>query len=472
MRHARKLPNAGRRGSALVIALIALMVVAGMAGGVLALTAASKQEHLSAGGEMQALYVAEAGINVGILRVRSSDFTPIAPEAFADGGFQGTVVDNGDGTATVQAWGTSGGATRGLEAILQSSGEGIFSNALFAGNSSGDPNYDLGFGGKNAQADLVTGNVYSGGNVVIKHDASITGTIRAKGTVSGASGDVKEGVKQPIPDIAGMKYETNHDVDVAGEFKSAIYKSNSLGGKAWELPEKNPAHIFRLNPSDRTANTSKTAKNDYFLEDPYEKVNNSTKIDPSGGTRITLSGIGGKPGVSGNEKVYFVDGNLWIHNNAIFSFTLFNSGGEAQKVTFVVKGNIYFSDNVFYNKPKNDGIAFIAIKDDKEKDSGNIYFGDPTFGTLEHMEAFMYAENNFHDNNLSATGSAKVTVHGNMTAGNQVKINRDFGAQHSKLTVDFDDRIWTGTLDLPGLPNQSGASATWLVMSWREIAAP
>jgi hypothetical protein len=84
----------------------------------------------------------------------------------------------------------------------------------------------------------------------------------------------------------------------------------------------------------------------------------------------------------------------------------------------------------------------------------------------------MYAENDFIDNNLSATGSARVTVNGNMTAGNQVRINRDWGTQHSKLTVNFDDRIWTGALDLPGLPTQSGAGATWTVASWREISVP
>jgi hypothetical protein len=65
-----------------------------------------------------------------------------------------------------------------------------------------------------------------------------------------------------------------------------------------------------------------------------------------------------------------------------------------------------------------------------------------------------------------------VTVHGNMTAGNQVKINRDFGTQHSKLTVDFDSRIWDGTLDLPGLPTQSQSGAAWTVASWREVSLP
>ena len=57
-------------------------------------------------------------------------------------------------------------------------------------------------------------------------------------------------------------------------------------------------------------------------------------------------------------------------------------------------------------------------------DSGNVYFGDPTFGTLREMHAFMYAENDFYDTNLSSSSSSIVELVGNMTAGNQVKINR------------------------------------------------
>jgi len=144
--------------------------------------------------------------------------------------------------------------------------------------------------------------------------------------------------------------------------------------------------------------------------------------------------------------------------------------GTPLRVTFVVKGNIYISDNIFYHDENQDGLALIAMKDSAVTDSGNIYFGDPSFGTLEYMDAFMYAENNFLDSNLSATGSARVTVHGNMTAGNQVKINRDFGSQHSKLTVNYDSRIWDGTLQLPGLPTASGSGSAWAVASWREVS--
>jgi hypothetical protein len=152
-------------------------------------------------------------------------------------------------------------------------------------------------------------------------------------------------------------------------------------------------------------------------------------------------------------------------------------GAESVKLTFVVKGNVYFSDDVMLMNSEKDGVAFIAIEDKAEPDSGNIYFGDPVFGTLNHMAAFMYAENDFIDNNLDAKGSAVVHLSGNMTAGNRVDIQRDFvqadgSIVHSKLDVAFDDRISTGALVLPGLPGTAAADIDVQVLMWREIADP
>jgi len=180
-----------------------------------------------------------------------------------------------------------------------------------------------------------------------------------------------------------------------------------------------------------------------------------------------------KGATDGNRKLYYIDGNLWVHNLSAMSLEFADpSNGSGVQITLVVKGNIYISDNIFIKDKNKDGIALIALKDSAVKDSGNIYFGDPTFGTLEHMSAFMYAENNFYDNNLSATGSAVVSVDGNMTAGNQVSINRDSGTQHSKLTVNFDARVSTKQITLPGLPKATATQTGLKISLWREVAAP
>jgi hypothetical protein len=467
-----------RRGGALLVSIVAVMVLAGMAAAMLSLSASSQRENRTAADRVQALYVAEAGLSSAIAAVDAGAAQPAfgteaAPIPFGGSGYWGTSVDNGDGTRTVTAYGTSAGITRGVQVLMVGGGGSeVYEHALFAGNSSGDPTYTLGFGGCGGQADLVQGAVYSGGNVDVSCDAEIDGQVMATGVINGMSGG-KEGETEPIPDIPGMNYPINHDVNVAAEFLSASFAFDDAGGSAWQVPETSPAHIFRLNPDDRSAETSSTNKDDYFLEDPYEVVGIDATSDGSDPYHITLSGHGGEPGPSGNRKVYFIDGNLWIHNHLTFSFDLYTSGTEGTAVTFVVKGNVYISDNIYYQDATKDGIAFIAMKDADEADSGNIYFGDPTFGTLEHMEAFMYAENDFYDNNLDALGSKQVEVFGNMTAGNQVLINRDFAGQHTRLEVEFDDRIMTGALELPGLPGFGGAPAAPMeILAWHEVPAP
>jgi hypothetical protein len=469
--------NGRKDGSALMIALISSVFLLAMAGALLSVGTASKGEHGSATERMKALYIADGGLSRGIAAVTAGGVPSLgsagAPIPFSDGSYWGTAVPVDEDTTTITVYGTSQGDTRGVEAVVVRSSEGLYAHALFAGNSSGNPNYALKFGGTGAQADHVNGNVYSGANVEFSGGATVDGIVRATGSISGGSGET--GVTQPIPDLAGMNYAVNNDVNVAQQFAgpSARYRSNSsYGGSAWQLPESNPAHIFRKNPSNRATNINGTTKDDYFLEDVYESINTSNAINPSAGSPITFSGVDGEPGSGGNNVLYYIDGNLWVHNTNAFSFTMTSAGNTPLRVTFVVKGNIYISDNIFYGDPNQDGLALIAMKDESVPDSGNIYFGDPTFGTLEYMEAFMYAENNFYDNNLSASGSARVTVHGNMTAGNQVLINRDVGHQHSKLTVNFDSRIWDQDLDLPGIPLSDDADASYTVVSWREVGVP
>lgn len=465
-----------RRGSAAVVALVAVTVLVGLCGAMLMITTRSNSEGDAAVDRHQATAVAQAGLADALARVTAGNTDPIGtadtPESFGGGTYWVEVDPDPDaGKCTVSAFADVRGEREGLQALLTGSGSDIYDHALFAGNSGGDPLYTLKLGGTGVQGDQVSGDVYSGGSVAVSGTASVTGTVRAQDEITGASGETN--VYQPIPDIAAMDYPNTADFNVASMFTGAAYKSSALGGKAYQVAETSPAHIFRKNPSDRASDTSATVKNDYFLEDPYEPVLTDSGSTGANACPITLSGISGEPGANGNHKVYYIDGNLWIHNRNVFSFKIEHNEPNGVQVTFVAKGNIYFSDNVFYDNTSTDGIAFIAMKDSTVADSGNIYFGDPVFGTLEQMHAFMYAENNFIDKNLSATGSAQVTVYGNMTAGNKVDIQRDYGSQHSKLTVNYDGRISMGDLDMPGLPGRDGSGdGAWTLKAMRRIAHP
>jgi hypothetical protein len=476
-------PAQAEAGNATVIAVIVLFVIGSLAGVVLSVSQRHSAEVTALADQNRAFFIAQTGINDALAALETGETDAIGSAddpIVSSGGRYWVEVDNDGSIFTFTSRARVGLQQKSLEVVVERQEEGVYQNGIFAGNSSDDPSYVLDLSGVGSQADKIYGDIYSGGAVTVRQDASVDGTIRAFSTVTGTgSSSAETGKKQAIPDIAGMDYASTADIKVASEFSggSATYTSNSAGGSAWQLPESNPAHIFRKNPSDRSSETGGTVKDDYFLEDPYEAVRSDSTSDGSNAYEITLSGVSGEPGTSSNQKVFFVDGNLWIHNYKTMSLKFKHGDGSGLQVTFVVKGNIYISDNLFYTNKDTDGVAFVAMKDSAVSDSGNIYFGDPSFGTLERMYAYLYAENNFHDVNLSATGSARVELYGNMTAGNQVKINRDYEVtsgkkktiQHSKLMVDFDERIANGALKMPGLPKTTALDdASFEVLSWRE----
>ncbi len=471
-----------REGSALVVSLFIVLVLSGITVSIFLVNMAHKREVSTAVNESRLLYLADAGVTEALSQMAASvekDLpvptevgTKTNPMSLKEGNYYVAIADQGDGTYLVTSTGVAGIASKSVAAVVEKS-EGVFDHAVFSGNSSGDPTYTMEFGGTGGSADVITGNIYSGGDVEITGDATVSGDIYASGTITGGAG--KEGKTYPTPDIAGMNYETNHDVDVKNVFDTiGVLTSDDLGGTAMQVHEPSPAHIFRRNPDDRQEEIDGTVKDDYFLEDPFMSVEDA---DLTHGHTISLSGTEGYPGPSGTNKVYFIDGNLWIHNKQVLTHNLKNDDPDGVKVTFVVKGNVYFCDNVETANPTSDGLAFIAIKDDAVADSGNIYLGDPRYGTLESLHAYLYAENDFIDNNLSASGSATVELVGNMTAGNHVAIERDYvdpddgSVTHSKLTVTFDDRLSTGALQLPGLPDPGKGIVGFHAVLWRELGA-
>jgi hypothetical protein len=438
-------------GMALFLAIAAVIAFVGMSMGMITSSLSTNKEYAASQDRVQRLYVAEAGISYALADLAGGGSgnlgTMESPVSFGSGAYVVNTVKKKDGTVTVTSLGSVRGESRAVRTVFQTTG-GVFHSAVFAGNSSGDPTYSLDLAGEDEQADEIGGDIFSGGSLVIDEDAKVSGKPRAKGKIKGGEGE--EGLTQQPPNLSALDFEHNHDVNVAAEFAAhSVYQSNAQGGSAWQVGESLPSHILRLNASDRKTENLSTEKDDYYLEDPYESPGGS-----SAPTHISLSVSDGETGTDGNAKVYFIDGNLWLHNRRTLEFTFDHLSGGT-RVTFVVKGNIYFSDDLILEKSGEDGIAFIALTDEKVADSGNIYFGDPAFGTLLRM----YAENNFYDNNLGADGSKAVEINGIMSAGNQVAINRDFGDHHTKLKLDFDDRVKTGDLELPGLPNFEEESA-------------
>ena len=463
----------GRRGSATLIALLSVVAILGITGAVISVGMREQGERRGSVADEKARDVARAGVAHAVARLYADETgdigTPDAPVGFGGGAYWVDVEDLGNGFFSATSEGTADRHTHAVEAVIQAIEGGIYDNAIFAGNTSGDADYALELGGLGTQADYVDGDIYSGEDVLMEGAATVTGTIRAQDAILGATGETQ--VSQPVPDLKAMDYAGTADIDVAALFDSGEYwSSDSAGGSAYQMPESSPAHIFRKNPTDRVSDTSSTVKDDFFLEDPYESVSADYGKDGSNPYEFTLSGVSGEPGEDSNHKVFYIDGNLWVHNKKTYSLALGHDEPDGVQITIVVSGNIYLADNLFYEDADVDGIALIAMVDEDVEDSGNIYFGDPAFGTLQQMNAFMYAENNFYDLNLDQSGSAHVTLNGNMTAGNHVEVERDYGSSHTKLSVHFDDRISTGELEMPNLPLGGGQDgAEYLVVSWRRV---
>ena len=456
-----------------------------MGGAVLTLSASTNRSVNHAREDLRAFYLAEAGLSEGTTIVAAAVAAGKNPpaalgtEAAPQNSERGRVLGHYRGRRCAghlphHRHVRSERARHALEAVAQKVSNSDLRPRPLRGEHLGRSRLFAAALGEGSQADDVEGDVYSGGDVDVEGDSTVNGMVRATGSITGASGD--NGIIQPIPDLAGMDYASNNDVDVKAAFDAGgVYKSNALGGSAGELPK-----TIRHTSSGRTRaiarrDTSATTKDDYFLEDPYESV----RVDSRIGLAATLARSRSRARTASRARTVQTSSTTSTATSGCTTATPSPSRwrtqpSESAVVTIVVKGNIYFSDNLFYEDDEKDGVVFIAMKDPSVPDSGNIYFGDPVFGTLEQMHAFMFAENDFYDVNLDAKGSAKVKVVGNMTAGNHVSIKRDYdtgsGIEHSQLVVDFDPRIVHKDVEPPGLPTTHGGESGLTMVSWREVA--
>lgn len=321
----------------------------------------------------------------------------------------------------------------------------------------------------------------------------ITGMAPVDGSLGTRSAYGGNSVIDP-PDLAAMHYDRHKSLS-APPFASegwghdiAVTASDYSANGVAIVDSNKPEHIFIRNPS-QSSNQNKGGVtirargydpiyyeddeghsvriDDYFLEDPTDSSYNS----PDSGGQIGRAGSTTYPMYlnvkdNGNEKVYYVDGNLYIHSPVAYAFRFKEPG---TKVTIVAKGNITISDEFYYNadydsnlryndidstivNDAKDVLCLIALKNPKVPgNSGNILIGDAIYGTGGSIHAMMYAENDFVDNNIGGSGQAFISIYGNMTAGGELAIRRALG-DWTRLDVTLDRRLSQGTIIAYGLP--------------------
>jgi hypothetical protein len=488
-----------QRGSAILLTLALIVMFAGI--GLMILNRAATDTHLAFNQVRydQAFWLADAGAERAIAKLTdSAEWRAGYPKsALGDGFYTVSVADSTADTSLgdrvrVISLGQRGDAAGGVEVIMGPAGHHpLYDHAIYAGNyweheskpDSADYVDTMRFSGTGSTGDIINGDVFFNGNIKTTGDAAINGSADAGGDYTGnapTAGSTTNNTYLEPPNLQAMNYETTADFKVG---------SSSPWDASGRLAAADPRHIFvknfrtDLKPPGVSGSSYTFSNTNYFWGDPWEGT---------GLANVSVSS-------AGNDKTYFVDGNLWIEPDGTTS-KLVKSPPAGTHVTVIVKGNIYFADDLNYNLPQVDGLAFVAMTDgesydDQDNDcqfdagetilhddgdglyegpregSGNVCFGDPNGGPLGHVHAFLYADNDFKDYVLDPSGSPlNFEITGTMSAGNDLDIRRDFDGGHSQMKVNHDTRIRDGLLSLPGLPTGGGAGRSGLVvLSWREL---
>lgn len=393
-----------------------------------------------------------------------------------------------------------------------------FEHSIFAGNYTSNTWYfqlrgtgvAIPPGSGSGGIDSIYGDVYINGNAYMDESSkilspnpnrySLTGDLNTTGTSilspgASVSGSRNQNVPyNPPPDLPAMDYANNNSYDIAKIFRDA-------GITSGRLPSTSPFYndlrnVVVKNPSDRSVENASTPGDDFYFE---PSSIGSAGTPTTGVTPLNL----------GTNKVYYVDGQVWFNSHSTYGFKV---DGTA---TIVATADIHVSDNLEYNNKgltpvgsnPPDLLALVALGKYNVAGSlvsgGNVYFGDPEYGTLYTADAFMFAANNFYYNTSANSGGQKeptsgFKVFGNYMAVNQVVVLRDWytadvsgypaadglphAARYNQITgkwedattgrvltskeiatrrhyamrVEYDDRIRDAATQMPGLPRGNG----------------
>jgi len=426
-----------------VLVVVVIFTITGMA----VLTLAQQEVTLSRVGEdkTRAFYLAEAGLAKMQEKLQMpvvGEINSTLEESLGVGSYK-VELDTSQYPCYVTSTGTSGNVDKKVRAQV------IFlappyEHAVYAMNQNnsdwefqlrgtGNPvPYGFTPGVERGGKDIINGNIFVDGDAYLFEESSVSpppapNPWGLKGDV-GATGDISvddtadiAGETNPyselpdIVDLISMDYENNNTHNVGQIFSDA--------GVPWGyLPEESELRdVFVKNPSDRPAECDSTTEDDYFFE-------------PSTGFEEGSYNTAETPLHAGNNRVYYIDGDLWIHSrNDTFGF---NMDGKA---TIVVTGDIHICDNLEYADEQSMlGLIALGKYDDfgQLTSGGNIYFGDPTYGTMYATSGMMFAAKDFRFNtdpitSKSAEPDTGFTINGNFAAMGQVVVERDWYTEGS-----------------------------------------
>jgi len=463
----------------------------------------------------RAFYAAEAGMSQLSAKLYKGEFEDIQKAALGNANYQ-VELHLDENPPYAISTGTAGLEVKKIKTELTFLVP-PYEHAVYAGNISGeewmfslrgegDPKASGRSGREVGGRDIVNGNIYVDGDATLYEESSVNptpmgnflGDIDSTGKAdildsASVSGTVTEGVPpKGLPSLTDMNYAVNNTHNISKIFTDA--------GVDWGyLPSDHELYdVMVKNPPNRSNECASTSGDDYFLEP--SQVNNFGAQYKDARTPLHL----------GDNRIYYVDGDLWVHSTSTYGFLV-----DGQ-VTVVVTGDIHISDNIKYADDNSMlGLVALGRYDDSGQlvSGGNIFFGDPRFGTMSTASAFMFAADSFLYNTdyvsrSSAEPTSGVTIFGNLNALNHVSIERDWytpkgagsakpayfdpslgndGAwvdletgtplipsevnslRHYQMVITYDDRVRTPETQPPGLPYTKEGTIFSGLKSWQEL---
>lgn len=442
-----------RQGGIQLMVMLIMLVFSVLSIGMFKLSELNAKESIRETKREQAFWLAETGIQHAIEDLKENEkdgWFDIAKTSFGNGTF--SVEDLDGGRTNFLATGTVG---KGSELITEKIKFTVtylfpgFKNAIYSGGFAGpslNNDWELQLHGtqvanedpgplpptsrdatRSGGNDIILGNVNLNGDLYMYDESTITGRssefpgdVNYSGSlyqdtdtaISGTATQTLATEYDP-PNFAEMDYANNNTYDVAAEF-------DNLGITSGYLPDSHPLHdVVVKNPGNRASENSSTLNaDDYYFEpsrirDAGERATGETPLDLGRAT-------------------YYVDGHVWFNSGSTFGFCV-----TGQSV-IVSTQDIHISDNLQYADDESGGdqLALVAmgqLNDDGDWiDGGDIYFGDPRYGTMYTVEAFMFANHDFLYNTSSTDASAQgepetgFEVFGNFMAVNQIVVERDW----------------------------------------------
>jgi len=481
-----KTPKQNKKsGAILVIVMVILVTFTLFVSALLQMGNYNAQETEQQVRETQAFWCAEEGVQQARLDLVEGGNGLVdgnAPNFKAGTGRAGTYQVISDGTAKVSIGTiTVGGVTITNRIRFETDAIDSTYDTVISGLNKDGSEWSFILSGSGDDADGVYGDIYVGenGNIYVLDEAGIyvaisPNTYEFSGDANTHNGQIhvdltasiagEQNTSAPIrtgPNLPDMDYPNNNTHDLAAIFDAA-------GVESGHLPIGHPLRdVVVKNPSDRSDENNSTPGDDYYFE-------------PTTG----WSNAGGSQGAAtpldiGDDRVYYVDGHVWVHSYRVYGFEV---DGTA---TIVASKDIHISDNIKYENNSSEAggdlLALIALGEYDEADElipntgGDIYFGDPEFGTLATMDAFMFAANDFYYNFSANSGDpgepeSGFEVFGNFVALNEIKVYRDWygtSSDPNPALYDPETSTWSDAITGTELTGEqvNGYTETWYY-SW------